>query len=99
MGETLLPASMKPEIRINQVLGDLRITGWGEANITVDADLEDLRAEVQDNVLSLSCKSDCYLHVPQSALLHIESAHGDTSLKYLGEPVSIQAVFGSPSMH
>ena len=99
MGQKILPTSMKPEIRINQVLGDLRITGWEETNVTVDADLEDLRAEVQDNVLSLSCKSDCSLHVPQSALLHIESAHGDTSLKYLDEPVSIQAVFGSLSMH
>jgi hypothetical protein len=42
---------------------------------------------------------DCSLHVPQSSLLHIESAHGDTSLKYLDGPVSIQAVFGSLSMH
>jgi hypothetical protein len=48
MGQKILPTSTKPEIRISQVLGDLRITGWGEANVTVDADLEDLRAEVQE---------------------------------------------------
>ncbi len=98
MGQKILPTSMDPEIRISQVLGDLRITGWGEAEIAVDADLEDLKAEMQDNVLSLSCTGDCTLHVPQSALLHIESAHGDASLKYLDEPVSIQAVFGSLSL-
>lgn len=98
MGQKRLPTSMNPEIRISQVLGDLRITGWGEAEVTVDADLEDLKAEVQDNILSLSCPGDCSLHVPRSALLHIESAHGDASLKYLDEPVSVQAVFGSLSL-
>lgn len=95
MSQKILPTTINPEIRIGQVLGDLRITGWDEARVSLEADPDDLHVEQLDNVLNLSCNGDCTLHVPQAAIIQVESAHGDTNLKFLDAPVTIQVVFGS----
>lgn len=98
MSQKFLPSTLNPEIRIGQVLGDLRVTGWGEARVAIDADPDDLKVDQQENILDLSCMGDCTLHVPQAARIQVESTHGDASLKFLDEPVFIRVVFGSLSL-
>lgn len=95
MSQRILPVTMDPEIQIGQVLGNLSITGWGEAQVAVEADPDEVKVEAREDLLSLDCTGDCTLHVPQAARIQAQSVHGDASLKYLEAPVSLQSVFGS----
>lgn len=98
MSREVFSTSSKPIIQIGQVLGDLKVTGWAESRVEIDADRDDLKAENLDDHLSISCTGDCTVHLPQAAQLSVESTHGDASFQSIDEVVSIQAVFGSLSL-
>jgi hypothetical protein len=95
MGKQSVATSLAPEITIEQVSGNLSVKGWGDPEVTVDADPEELQMEAQDDLVRISCTGDCSIRMPQGATVKIEAVHGDASLKYLEEPVSIQVVHGS----
>jgi SHOCT-like domain len=98
MSRKILTTTMNPEIHIHQVLGDLRVNGWGDPEVAIEADPDDLQSDFQDNILSVSCLGSCAMQIPKAANLVIESVHGDASLKYLDGKVNIQDVFGSLSL-
>ena len=89
MDRILLATGDKPEIVIETVGGDLRLTGWERGEFLAEANQDrSLYAEAGEERLTFRADADCSLHVPRQATLRIKHVGGDARLKALdGEAV------------
>lgn len=95
MSTQAIPTSMTPEIFIQQVLGDLSVKGWDQAQVMIQADPNDLTIEKLDDGIHLNCLGDCSIRLPQGATIKIGSAHGDAHFKYLQDELVLGTIHGS----
>lgn len=94
MSNQILETGPVPEIYFDQALGDLQARGWEEPRLSIQAEPETLQLEQQDDVIHLSCQSDCELRLPVGATLRIGEVNGDLSLKLLEDQLIIGEVRG-----
>ena len=95
MSKQTINTTLSPEVRIDQIGGDLSIKGWESPQVLVKADPETLTLEDQDDVISLSCNGDCELRLPYGATLQVGVVRGDMQVKLLEESLTIGSVMGS----
>ncbi len=95
MSTQSIPTSMTPEIFIQQVLGNLSVKGWDQAQVLIQADPNDLTVEKQDDGVHIICQGDCNIRLPESASIKVGSAHGDAHFKYLQDELNLGVIYGS----
>jgi DUF4097 and DUF4098 domain-containing protein YvlB len=95
MEKKTVETSMVPEITIEQVHGNLEIKGWDHPKVEVNADLEDLNLEEQDDTVLVTCQGNCAIRLPHSASIQIEQVHGNMYAKLLDDQLSIDRVHGN----
>lgn len=89
----------KKQIRIESVSGDLRLVGWDNAEILLKTDDEQaLTVQQSDDLVSIFCRDDLSLNVPQSAGIHIQSVDGDMSVRNLTEVLEVDTANGDVAL-
>jgi len=90
-----IDASEASSVVIEEVAGSLRVKGWGESTVRVDADTEDsVELSKKKDTIILTCDSDCIIRLPFDSTLEIIEVSGEASLKALEAPVKIGTVEG-----
>ncbi len=90
---------LEPHIVIESVAGDLRLVGWDNAELLAKADDEqDLTLQQDGDAVTISCRDDLSLNVPQKASLHVQSVDGDMSVRGLAGKLDVDAVNGDVAM-
>lgn len=95
MSSQTIPTSLAPEIIIDQVGGNLQVKGWENPVVMVNATPHDLHLEEQDDVVRLSCASDCEIRLPSGASVNVKTAHGNAQFRFLEDPLRIGIIHGS----
>lgn len=95
MEQIVFTTGETPEIRIDYVGGNLRLSGWEQNQLRAEADSqEDLKAEQTPAGVTLSCRSDCTVFAPLNAKVKIQEARGDVKVKSVGGPLELETVSG-----
>jgi hypothetical protein len=95
MEQIVFTTGEAPEITLHYIGGNLRLAGWEQNQFQAEAERrDDLKAEQTAEGVTLSCRSDCAVFVPQSARVNIHEARGDIKVKSVGGPLEIQTVNG-----
>ncbi len=86
------------KIRIPQVSGDLRISGWEREEISAhtDGDVLELSGETTEKVLT--CNGELVLSLPRRLALEVSSVVGDADVRNLAGRVSLGEIEGDLSL-
>ncbi len=95
MGSQSVTTSLTPEVYIQEIHGSLQVRGWDRSEILIQANLDDTTLEKQDDVVHLSCQSDCSIRLPQDASIQVETVHSSARFKLLAGNLKIDQVHGS----
>ncbi len=68
-----------PHIVLEQIAGDLTLTGWEHSLLQV-VNGDEINIRVEDNTLYVRCNDDCTLHVPVGASLEVQKVGGDATI-------------------
>jgi hypothetical protein len=86
-------------IRIESVSGDLRLVGWENDEILLKPDDDQiLTVQQSEGLVSIICRDDLSLNVPQGASFHIQSVAGDMSVRNLTGALEVDAVNGDMAL-
>ena len=94
MERKTLAVGDKVTLRIEDVPGDLRLTGWKESQIKAKTNGSVLELVDEGDVVTLSCDNDLILSVPESADIEIRLVVGDASLRVLDGGLIVNHVGG-----
>jgi len=95
MAEAIFITSETPEIIIEMVDGNLRLSGWERNEFQAESEGgDDLRAEHKDNRVVVKCYAHCTMRVPRRSSLTIKRVNGDARLKSLDQAAVIENVGG-----
>ncbi|MBT3188165.1 MAG: DUF4097 family beta strand repeat protein [Anaerolineae bacterium] len=89
-----LTVSKTPSLHINNIPGDLRLTGWEQSDIKAKTNGKELELVEKDGKLTLSCDNDLILSVPKAAQINIKKIKGDASLRNLSGSLELKQVNG-----
>jgi hypothetical protein len=95
MDKQNIPTSSAPEVIIERAHGILTIKGWDRSELTATAASDTLKVSEQDDVVRMSCKSDCTVRLPHDASLRIETASATLRAKFIHDQISIGKVSGN----
>ena len=98
MEKTSVSTSSAPEVIIEQAKGNLYIKGWDRSEVTITAAPEVIKLEEQDDVVRISCQSNCTVRVPHNASLQIDSAHGNVRVKLLHDQLNFGEIHGNVAL-
>lgn len=86
-------------IRIESVSGDLRLVGWDHPEILLKTgDEQALTVQESNDLVTITCRDDLSLNVPQDASIHIQAVGGDMSVRSLGSALDVDTVNGDVAM-
>ncbi|MBN1450906.1 MAG: hypothetical protein JW963_07820, partial [Anaerolineales bacterium] len=89
----------EPRIVIESVAGDLRLVGWDNNELLAKIDDEqNLTIQQDGDAVTIICRDDLSLNVPQEASLHVQSVDGDMSVRGLAGRLDVDAVNGDVAM-
>jgi DUF4097 and DUF4098 domain-containing protein YvlB len=94
MDKITVATSSAPEVIIEQAYGNLTLRGWDREEVTATAQPNNLKLEEQNDVVRLSCNSDCTVRMPHDANLRIDAAHAAVRAKYLHDQITMGSVYG-----
>jgi len=94
MDKQFVTTSASPHILLD-ISGDLRLKGQDALEVVAKSDNpENLSLEAQDDQVVIRCTSDCNVRVPRAAIIHIQAAHGDATIKALEGELTIDTLSG-----
>ncbi|MEJ2597754.1 MAG: hypothetical protein P8Z00_05435 [Anaerolineales bacterium] len=94
MNQQAIPTSLAPEVFIETIQGNLQLKGWDRPEVSVKAQPDDLNLEEQDDIVRLSCQSNCTMRLPTGATVRVGKVQGEASFKYLDDALQIDQVAG-----
>jgi hypothetical protein len=95
MSQQAFPTSLAPEVIIETIQGNLQLKGWDRPEVNVKAQPDALNLEEQDDVVHLSCRSDCTVRLPIGATVRVGKVQGEAQFKYLDDVLQIDQVAGN----
>jgi hypothetical protein len=93
-----ISAGKTPKIKVDVIGGDLSVVGWDGADILVKGDEDDLRAEQNNDEVSLSCGGDLSLRVPKAASFEFKMIGGDASIRGVMGNIELKEIAGDLSI-
>ncbi len=95
MEKQIISTGDAPQIRIENVAGDLRLKGHDEAEVVGKTDsAEELVMEAAGDGVNIRCQGDLTLRVPRNASVQIIAALGEADIKGLDGSLEIETVQG-----
>ena len=94
MEKISVTTSSAPEVIIKDAFGNLYLKGWDRSEVTVTAAPDNITLEESDDVVRLSCRSDCTVRLPHETSLQVNSAKGAVRAKLLHDQIIIGDVHG-----
>jgi hypothetical protein len=91
--QNLIETSPSPRIIIEQIGGDLALTGWERAEFRAIRG-EDIEIRVEDEVIFVRCDDDCTLQAPMGATLEVHGVGGDAIITKIHGGAQINHVGG-----
>lgn len=81
-------------IVLEQVAGSLRLSGWEQNQLQVEADDRTTKVEQRENAFYISATSDCMVHVPRQVNIKAIKISGDARVKSLQGSLEIDVISG-----
>ncbi len=94
MKSQILKVGKKPSLIIENVPGDLRLTGWDQKEIKAKTNGKRLELIEKDGEITLSCDNDLILSVPKATQIKINKIKNDASLRSLSGLLQLDQVGG-----
>lgn len=96
MGSESIVPTVQPgvEIIIDEIGGDLEVSGRAGLGVRADGDNPRLDIEDDGKRIRIACDGDCVLRVPEDAHLLIDSIGGDANINHVGGKIAIKSVGG-----
>jgi hypothetical protein len=94
MAEAFFNTNESPEILVEVVDGDLRLSGWEHNEFQAETEGDDLRADYRDGRVTLKCHADCTIRIPRHSSLTVKRVNGNARLKALDNAAAIENVGG-----
>jgi len=94
MKSQILKVGKKKSLIIENVPGDLRLTGWDQKEIKAKTNGKQLELTEKDGEIILSCDNDLILSVPKSTQVTINKIKSDASLRSLSGLLQLDQVGG-----
>lgn len=95
MSQQTIATSAAPEVIVEQVHGNLQVKGWDRDELVIKANPDDLTLAEHDDVITLSCRGDCVIRLPEGASLRVASVDGEARFKLLEDQLTVGEVRGS----
>ena len=93
MAKKMLETSESPQVLVKSVGSDLQVKGWDRLEILVKSSSDnDLVLEERDDVIVVSCPSDCVLYVPQKANVEVKQVGGTARFRSVDGAVVVGTV-------
>ena len=87
-----------PKITLN-VSGNLAVKGWEKCEVVAKCSSpDDLVLDVQEDVISINCRSNGSLRVPYGAIIQASQIKGDATFKSVEGKISITQISGNLSL-
>ncbi|MFZ0531575.1 MAG: hypothetical protein WAM09_00210 [Anaerolineales bacterium] len=94
MDKQFITTGAAPRIRLD-ISGDLRLKGQDANEVVAKAETpEALAIEGQEDQVVIRCTSSCSVRVPRAAVIQVQAAHGDATIKALDGELTIDTVDG-----
>lgn len=94
MEKNTVQTTAAPEVFIDQMAGNLTVKGWDRDELTVTAPPSNLKINEQDDIVRLSCQSDCIVRLPFNSRLHVEEVRASFRAKFLEDLLDVNSVHG-----
>ena len=91
--QNLIETSEAPHIILEQIDGDLKLTGWAQAQVQALRNNE-VDLSVEENTLYVRCNDNCVLQVPMGASLEIHRVGGDAVLHSIQGTSQVHTIGG-----
>ncbi len=98
MDKQTITTSLAPEIVIEAIMGNLQVKGWERPEVSVRANPEDVSTKELDDVIYITCQSNCTLYLPQGATVRLDKVHGELRFKQLEDQLTIGEALGSVTL-
>lgn len=98
MGATqILQTSATPVIHLQNVEGNLTLSGWDRPEIQarVRGDGDVLEIKQQDGVVTIACEDDLWLQAPVQATITIDNVEGNAAISLILNGLTIDAIGGN----
>ena len=87
---------LRRNMTITTVHGNLQVKGWDRDEVLLRSTSSDQDTlEKQGNTVRIACQGDCIVRLPQDALIHAGTVHGNARFILLEGQLEIGKVFGS----
>lgn len=84
-----------PEVTLTNIAGDLRLFGWEQNQVRIEASDEKSVQGQQDNGrVTVNATGDCTVRVPRQARLTLQNIGGDARIKSIDGPLAVNSVGG-----
>lgn len=84
-----------PEVTLTNIAGDLRLFGWEQNQVRVEAsDEKSVQGNQENGRVTVRANSDCTVRVPRNARLTLQNVSGDARIKSIDGPLTVGQVGG-----
>lgn len=84
-----------PEVTLTNIAGDLRLFGWEQNQVRVEAsDEKSVQGNQENGRVTVRANSDCTVRVPRNARLTLQNVGGDARIKSIDGPLTVGQVGG-----
>ncbi len=98
MDRQFVNTSASPHISL-EISGNLNLKGQDSFEVMAKSDNpEDITLEAHDDQVTIRSAGDCSVRVPRQAVVQVQAAHGDTTIKALEGDLAIESVDGNLTM-
>lgn len=87
-----------PKIVIEQIGGDLRLSGWDQQQVTLMQESE-IELHSDGETVYVQGNDDCTLYVPKGATITIKTIHGDAAVNTLLGEFQAATIHGDARLH
>lgn len=95
-----LSTSSSPRVVIEEIAGNLTVTGSTQSKVEVIADDQDsISLDLIDDCVHISCRDDCRVELPGQADLQVKLVQKNAYFKNLSNTLSIGTVSGSTELN
>ncbi len=84
-----------PDVTLTNISGDLRLFGWEQNQVRIEAsDEKSVQGEQSNGRVTLRASDDCTVRVPRNARLTLQNIGGDARIKSIDGPLEIGMIGG-----
>lgn len=96
--QRVIPTGDAPEVILENVEGDLSISGWGRNEIAISAHPDRIEDAAIENGVRMTLRADASIQIPLNSKLFLRRVDGDLAISSVAGTVALQDVSGDASV-